>query len=130
MTRLQQIVAKHGVFGKSAIDRPLESIHIIDSFADKRAFLKNILIYVGNCPRVRINARIARKKPDKPRPPGTWQTHANAWLQDAIAFGDDTAHGIEHRPVQRMRHRADKLSGGIAWQLGVGVERDDILDGG
>jgi hypothetical protein len=50
-------------------------------------------------------------------------------LQNAVAFGDNPARGVEHRTVQRMGHRADELPGGFARQLGVGVERDDILDG-
>jgi hypothetical protein len=98
-------------------------------FADKRAFLENILIHVGHFPRVRINARVAGKKPDEPRSPGAGQTHAHARLQNAVAFGDNPARGVEHRTVQRMGHRADELPGGFARQLGVGVERDDILDG-
>ena len=72
---------------------------------------------------------VAGKQPDKPGTAGARQTHAHARLQDAVAFGDNPAHGIELRPVQRMGHRADELAGGIARQLGVGVERDDIFDG-
>jgi len=50
-------------------------------------------------------------------------------LQNAVTFGDDPARGVEHRTVQRMGHRADKLPGGLTRQLGVRVEGDDILDG-
>src|SRR5664279_671712 len=35
--------------------------------------------------------------------------------------------GVESRTIQRMRHRADKLARGVARQLRVGVERDDVF---
>ena len=122
-------MAEHGILREASLHGALESIHIVNSFSDKRTFLENILVHVGNGPRVRIDARIAGENPDKPGSPGARQTHADARLQDAIAFGDNPARAIEHRTVQRMGHRAHKLAGGIARQLSVGVERDDILDG-
>jgi hypothetical protein len=100
MARFQQIVAEDGVLREAPVHGPLEGIHIVDAFADERAFLENILIHVGHFPRVGIDARVAGKQPDEPGSPGARQAHAHARLQDAVAFGDDPAHRIELRTVQ------------------------------
>ncbi|MCY7308940.1 MAG: hypothetical protein LH632_22985, partial [Rhodoferax sp.] len=43
----------------------------------------------------------------------------------------DTAAGrVEFCAIERMRHGTCKLLRRIPWQLGVGVERDDIFHGG
>ncbi len=130
MTRFQQVMTQDLVLREASVHGSLEGIHLVNPFSNERAFLENILIHVGNRPRVRINARVAREQPDEPGSSGARQTHAHPRLQNAVAFGNNSAHGIEPRPVQRMRQRSDKLTGGIARQLGVGVERDDIFDGG
>ena len=127
MARLQQIMAEHGVFRAPAVHGPLESIHIVDTLADERAFLKNILIHIGHLPGVGIDPRLAGEQPDKPGSPGARQTHAHARLQNAVAFGDDPARRVELRTVQRMGHGGHEPAGGVAGELGVGVERDDIL---
>src|SRR6266446_6520776 len=43
--------------------------------------------------------------------------------------GQDAAGvGVEHRPVERMRHLADQPVDSVAWQPGVGIERNDVAD--
>ena len=128
MTCFQQIVAEHGVLGEASLHGPLERIHVVDSFSDERAFPKDILIHVGHFPRVGIDARITGEKSHEPGTSGARQAHADSRLQDAVAFVDNLARGIEHRAVQRMGHRAHELPGSLTRELGVGVERDDILD--
>jgi hypothetical protein len=66
MTRLQQIVAEHGVLRKASVQGALKGIHIVDAFADKRAFLEDILIHIGHRAGVGINAGVAGKQPDEP----------------------------------------------------------------
>src|ERR1035441_5501969 len=109
-------MTKNGVLRKASGHGTLEGIHIVNAFADKRAFAENILIHVGHFPRVRINARIAGKQPDKPRTSGAGQTHADARLENAVAFANNPTRVVEHRTVRRMGHRADELTRGFAWQ--------------
>ena len=52
----QQIVAQNPVLRKFSADRIFKGIHIVDAFADERAFAKNILIDIGHCSRVGINS--------------------------------------------------------------------------
>ncbi len=57
------------------------------------------------------------------------QAGADARLQDAVAGGHHVAAprvGAEVRPVERVRHRRDELRRGVARQLRVGVEGDDV----
>ncbi len=48
-------------------------------------------------------------------------------MQDAIAFRHAFAVFIIASPIERVRHRADKLAADIAWQLGIRVKGDDVL---
>ena len=130
MTRFQQIVAENCIFRKATLHGTLEGIHVVDSFSDEGAFLENILVHVGDLPGVWINASVAGEKPDEPGSSGARQTDPDAWLQNAVTFFDNPVRCIEHRPVQRMGHRPDELPGGVTRQLGVGVERDHVFDGG
>src|SRR5262249_54985678 len=52
----------------------------------------------------------------------------DARLQDDVAAGDAAGLFVEPRAVERMAHRADELVGRVAWELRVGVERDDVAD--
>ena len=55
MARFQQVVAEDGVLREAAGDGSLEGVHIVNPFADKRAFPEHILIDVRHFARVRIN---------------------------------------------------------------------------
>ena len=118
------------VFGEATGNGLLECIHIIDTFANKRPFLEDILIDIRDRARVRVNPDVAGKQFDKPRPSGAGQAHTHARLQDAVAFGHHPFHRIKLRPIQRMRYRSGKLPGGLARKLRIGVEGDDKFDGG
>src|SRR5205085_2948453 len=50
-------------------------------------------------------------------------------LQYAVAGHHAAALRIEYRPVEDVSHRADHLLGAIAWQLRVGIKRDDVAYG-
>ena len=58
------------------------------------------------------------------------QRRRDARLQHAVALDDAAGAAIEARPVERMRHRADQPARGVARQLRVGVERDDVAHAG
>ena len=55
----QKIVAENAVFGEAPVERPLECIDIVDALADERAFVEQVLVYIGNGARVRVDARFA-----------------------------------------------------------------------
>ena len=129
VARFQQIVAENGVLRKASGHGSLEGVHIVNSFADERAFLEKILIHVGHLPRVRIDAGLAGEKPGEPGSPGAGQTDAHARLQNAVAFDDTSVLGIELADDSTDGPSCRPAAGGIARHLGVGVERDDILDG-
>ena len=123
-------MAEYGIFRDAADHGLLESIHIIDTLADKGPLAEEVLIDIRHGPRVRVYSRVAGKNPGEPRAPGTGQANANAWLKNAVAFHHDSASGAKHRAVQWMGHGGDKPPGGITRQLSVSVQGDDILDRG
>src|SRR6185437_15423839 len=53
----------------------------------------------------------------------------HARLQDTIAAHDAALALVVHRAIERMRDRADERARGAARQHGVGIERNDVLDG-
>jgi hypothetical protein len=56
VTPFQKIVAEDPVFGKAPFEGPFECIHIIDALADERAFTEQVLVNIGDGPRIRIDA--------------------------------------------------------------------------
>ena len=66
VNRLQQIVAENSVFRKASGQCAFERVDLVDSLSDERAFLKKVLIHIGDRASVRIDPRIARVEPDEP----------------------------------------------------------------
>src|SRR5438874_1729978 len=54
------------------------------------------------------------------------QADADARLEDRVPLRDPPLAWIEHRPIQWVGHRADHLPCGIARQLGVRIQHDDV----
>ena len=48
ITTFQQVVAEDAVLGKAPLERLFKGRHIIDSLADERAFLEQVLIDIGD----------------------------------------------------------------------------------
>ena len=126
---LDQVVAENRVVGKVAAAL-FEGIQIVDPFADERAFGKQILVHIRYDTGVRIDARIVRVQLGETRAVGTGQVDADPRLQDRIAIDDPAAVRIEDRPIERMGQRAHQLPRGVARQVRVGIERDDITHAG
>src|SRR6218665_3056223 len=57
----------------------------------------------------------------------TVQTDGNAGLNDAITVGDYISFFIVYGVVEWVRHDSDKFPGGIAGQLCVCIEGDDVF---
>src|ERR1035437_10202879 len=104
-------MTQHPVVRKTPAKSLLEGIDIIDSLPDERAFLENILIYIGHRPRVWIDPDLAGKQFHKPRSGGTGQAHAHPRLQYAISFRDNPFLRMETRAVERMGERARQHPG-------------------
>ena len=54
---LDQVMAEHRILRETAGDRLLESIDIIDPFANKRSFLENVLVHVRYRAGIRVNSQ-------------------------------------------------------------------------
>ena len=120
-------MAENAIFGEATTLRAFEGINIVDALADKRAFCKHILVHVGNDAGIGVYAGGAAVQARIQRCVGPRQTGLHAWLQKAITFGHALAFFIVNRAVERMRQCADKLPRSVPRQLGVGVERDNVL---
>ncbi len=127
MTAFQEIMAEHRVVRKPALDRLGEGVDIVDPLADERALAEEVLVHVRDRPGVRIDTRLTRKQARIPRSVGTGQGNAHSRLQQAVPAPDD-ARRMVGRSIQRMRQGSDQLVGAVHGQLGVGVQRDHMLD--
>src|ERR1700730_171175 len=105
---------------------------VVDALADERAFTEDILIKVGNGSRIGVYPRLAAEKSRISGAVGPGQAHRDARLKNAVTAGHQRSVAIstprvESRAIQRLRHRADELTRGVTRQLGIGVERDNVL---
>ncbi len=125
---LQQVVTQDAIFGKAILQRALERVDVVDALADERTFAEQVLVDVGDGARIRINPGLGAEEPRIARAIRARQAHRHARLHDAVARGHALARGVVVRAVQRVRHRTHELAGRIARQLGVGIERDHVLD--
>ncbi len=125
----EQVVAEHPVGRQPLAERALEGVDVVDALADERALAEHVLVDVGDGARVGVDAGVAAVQPGVARAPARRQAGADARLQDAVALGHHVGAarvGGEARPVERVRHRRHELRRGVARQLRVGVERDDV----
>ncbi len=124
----EQVVAEDAVFRQASAQHVLERIDLVDALADERTLSKQVLVDIAHCARVRIDAGLAGEQPAVARAVGCSQAHADARLQDAVAFDHPRRLRVaaETRSVQRVSHGGDELAGRIARQLRVGVQRDDV----
>ena len=123
-------MAEDSILGKAGIERPLEGVDVVDALADERALAEQVLVDVRDGARVRVDPGLAPEELRVARTLCSGQARAHARLQDAVAAGDTTLGFVVARTIERVRHRPDELPRGFPRQLGVGVERDDVLDVG
>ncbi len=81
-------MAEDTVFRKTPAQRLLEDIHVIDSFADERAFSENVLVNVGDRASVGINAWFTAPEPRITGMVCPRKTDRNPRLKDAIALSN------------------------------------------
>ena len=83
----EQIVAQDGVFGNLLQQCAFKGIDVVDALADKRTFLEQVLIDVGNRKGIRVQPIGARKSPLEQRTlRSDRQGRRHARLEDAIAL--------------------------------------------
>ena len=124
---LEQIVAENRVFGEDTA-AVLKGIDIVDTLADERPLVEEILVEIGDNTGVGIDPGIARGHAAEPRPLGAREPYRHPGLENAVPLYDPRQRRVECRAIEDVSHGPDHVSGGVAWQVGVGVERDHIAD--
>ena len=121
-----EVMAEQGIAGEALFEHGVEGRDFVDAFAGEAAFGVEVLIDVGDGARVDVEAGLAGVDVGHARLRGGVDADADARLQDAVAFGDDAAFGVDDGAIERVHHGADHGVGGAAGELGVGVEGDDV----
>src|SRR5208283_6008580 len=99
-----KVMAQDPVLGKAPVECPLERIDIIYPLTNERAFVKEILINVGDGARIRVDARLTPEQVRVPRRVRALQTHGDEWLKDAVPFRDTLFLLVVPRTIERVRH--------------------------
>src|SRR5688500_11588623 len=105
-------MAEDAILRQTSAERAPERVHIVNSFADKRAFFEHVLVHIGDRVGVGVNARITSKEPCVWRLAGAGQTDADTRLQNAIPMGHASAFVIIMRSVQGVSESTDKFPRG------------------
>ena len=117
-------MAEEPRFGEPAGEHPAEGAYIVDAFAMVGTLTGEVLIDIGNCIGIGIDADRVRKEPAERRAAHARQGRAHARLDNRIA-GQDPAFVIESCLVEWMRQGLNQPAGSAAWQLCVAVQCDD-----
>ena len=122
----KQVMAENPAERKAFVEHVLERIDVVDALAGERTFAEQILIGVGNRASVGIESRIAAKQQRVTRGLVGRETGADARLQDPVARHDAPRGVIHARAIERMLHRRGQLARRIAWQLRIGIKRNNV----
>ncbi|MNP20572.1 hypothetical protein D3C76_1131480 [compost metagenome] len=118
-------MAQDAVVGQAALECLFEGVDCIDSLANERTALKQVLINIRDGTGIGVDTRIAAKQAGVGRACRAGQADPHAWLKDGVTADDLPALFIEHGMVQGVHHGTDALTRDIAWQQGIGVQGDD-----
>src|SRR5579863_4561175 len=117
-------MAEQGVAREPPIENPLYNLDLIDSLAGVDSFPVEVLICIGNCPGVNIEASLTGVDGCKSRARSTLYAYPHARLKDAVSRDDDVLLGIYDCRIQRMSQGSDHPLRRPAWELGIGIESD------
>ena len=123
----EQIVAENAILGKPVAQGLFERVDIVDSLADERTLVEQILIDIGNRACIGVEAGLAATQLRVARAVGAGQTHRHARLEDAVSVYHAPAGRVVAWPVERVRHGAGKLPCRIARQQGIGIEGNHVF---
>ena len=123
-------MAQDAVLREAVLDGQLEGGEVVDALADEGALPEDVLVDVRDGAGVGVDARLAALQAPIAGVFPALQARTDARLQDAVP-GDHALPGrIVDRPVQRVRQGTDELARGVAWQLGVRIQGDDVAHPG
>src|SRR5260370_20584842 len=97
--RLNQVVTENRILLEETFEGLLKCIHIVNAFADKSAFVEEVLVNVRDGAGVGIDPGIAGKNARKPGSTRARQTNAHTRLQDTVAFANHAFFWVKLRPV-------------------------------
>src|ERR1700722_5537414 len=99
MRAFDQIVTQDRVAGKTISEKLLKRFDLVDSLPRIDSSSKQVLIDVGNRPRVNVVARVSGVNPRQPRAPRRSYADRYTRLKDRVAFDNPTAFRVDHRPI-------------------------------
>ncbi len=109
-----EVVGEQGVFGEAAVEDLIEDADLVDAFACEDAFAEEILVDVGDGAGVDVEAGLAGVEGCEAGARGGGDADADAWLEDAVAGGDDAPPGVDDGLVQGVRDGPDHAGCGGA----------------
>ncbi|MCY1400480.1 hypothetical protein D9M71_155700 [compost metagenome] len=118
-------MTEDAVVWQTALERLFEGVNLIDTLADERAVLEQVLINIRDGTGIGVDAGIATEQAGVCRASRAGQADPDAWLKDRVAADNLSAVFIEHWVVQGVHHGADALAPDVAGQQGIGVQCDD-----
>ena len=124
----QQVMAENPVFRKALTQRALEGVDIVNTLADEGTFGEQVLVHIRDRTGIGVDAGLGAAQARVARAVGAGQAGSHPRLQDAMTGDDDTARGIELRPVQWVLHGRHELARAVARQFGIGIQGDHIPD--
>ena len=124
----KQVVAQHLTFGQTTGQHCMHRAYVEQSFASEGALVEQVLIHLGACSAVRVNAALSGEQPVIQRE-RFWrrQWRHDARLQDAVTADNAGAEHVELRLILRVGCHTDQLAQTAGRQLCVAVQRDDVL---
>ena len=102
-----QIVAEERVAREALVEHRHEARPLRRFPCREDAFAVEILVDVGDCAGVYIEAGLAGVDARRAASETPSDADSDARLENSVAFGDDAEIGIDDGAVERMRHRAD-----------------------
>src|SRR3989442_5827491 len=122
---LDQVVAKKCVLRETAVQDAVDDLHFINPFSREDSLSVEVLINIGDGPRVNIESGLSGIDVRQARARSALYAHPHTGLKNAIARDHDVLLRINDGLVQRMRQGADQALGAATRQLRVGVKSDD-----
>jgi hypothetical protein len=106
---LEEVVTEEGALRHPPGQRLLERVDVVDPLPGIRALAEKILVDVGHCRGVRIDAGGAGEHAPEERGLAIGgQGGGDPWLKDSVSLDDAAFARLEPGPVERMRQRADE----------------------
>ena len=116
-------------FGREAFaDDLVKSGDIVDGFAVKHRLGEEFLVGVGNDERIRVGTLGIGKNLREARCAGTWKGDADSRLDNCVTAAADARCFVDLDAIDGVSNGFDQPHGRAGRELGVGIERDDVVD--